>query len=244
MSWPQATQYSAVIQAPAVCFSDPELRQGRPALDTLFGLPLTYSGNFANVYKIDCPDQAWAVKCFTRPAPDRQLRYQRVSRYLEDNRKRFVVEHRYLDEGVRVNGAWVPVVKMRWVEGHALNDFLRDHAGNASLLDQLAGLWLRLAAGMREIGIAHGDLQHGNVLLVPGKTADAMVLRLIDYDGMWVSDVADHLPGEVGHANYQHPQRLREGGYDAEIDRFAHLVIYTAVRCLAAGGKALWEQFD
>src|SRR5207244_11807147 len=107
-----------------------------------------------------------------------------------------------------------------------------------------SGLWLRLAAEMREARMAHGDLQHGNVLLVPGNQARAMVLRLIDYDGMWVPALDGMAACEVGHPNYQHPQRLRQGGYTAETDRFAHLVIFTALRCLGAGGPALWGRHD
>src|SRR5262249_50560175 len=133
---------------------------------------------------------------------------------------------------------------MRWVEGFMLNEFLREHAGSASLLEQLCPLWLRLGYELRASRMAHGDLQHGNVLLVPGNNASAMVLRLIDYDGMWVPELAGRPPGEVGHPNYQHPQRLQEGGYSAEIDRFSHLLIYVAFRCLACGGAALWQKHD
>ena len=77
-------------------------------------------------------------------------------------------------------------------------------------------------------------------MLVPGSTAGSMLFRLVDYDGMWVPALAELPPNEVGHPNYQHPQRLRSGGYSAEIDRFAHLAIYTALRCLMVGGKLLW----
>jgi hypothetical protein len=245
MAWPLAIDYSSAIQNPSSCFADPELRQGQAAMSEMLGLPLAYAGNFASVFKMLCPgEQAWAVKCFTRHVADLQARYALVSQHLERNRRRFAVEFHYLEEGIRVKGTWYPVVKMRWVEGYTLNEFLREHAGNPSLLLQLSELWLRLACEMREAQMAHGDLQHGNVLLVPGSKASAMVLRLIDYDGMWVPDLADRAPGELGHPNYQHPQRLRQGGYDAEIDRFSHLVIYTALRCLAGGGGGLWQRHD
>ena len=62
MAWPLATDYSTVIQNPGTCFADTELAAGQSATDML-GLPLTFAGNFANVYKLLCPnDQAWAVK--------------------------------------------------------------------------------------------------------------------------------------------------------------------------------------
>ncbi len=244
MAWPPATDYSNAIQNPAGCFADAELAAGRPETDPL-GLPLSYAGNFANVYKVVCPgEQAWAVKCFTREVPDLQQRYALISDHLERHHRPFAVEFRYLEQGVKVRGAWYPILKMRWVEGFTLNDFLREYAANVVLLDRLSWLWLRLAIQMRESRLGHGDLQHGNVLLTPGSKASAMVLRLIDYDGMWVPELAGWPPGEVGHANYQHPERLSEGGYSFEMDRFAHLVVFTALRCLAAGGRALWERHD
>ncbi|QLQ08322.1 MAG: hypothetical protein HZY76_21580 [Anaerolineae bacterium] len=48
-------------------------------------------------------------------------------------------------------------------------------------------------------GIAHGDLQHGNVLVAADE------LRLIDYDGMYVPPLSGRESHEIGHRNYQHP---------------------------------------
>jgi hypothetical protein len=86
-------------------------------------------------------------------------------------------------------------------------------------------------------------LQHGNLLLVDNKDG-RLGVRLIDYDGIHVPELAAVPPGEAGHANYQHPQRVREGTYNAEVDRFSSLVIYTALRGLAAAGRPLWERYD
>src|ERR1019366_553621 len=81
------------------------------------------------------------------------------------------------------------------------------------------------------------DLQHGNILLVPGAGANSLALKLIDYDGMWTPALAKVKSGEVGHANYQHPQRVREGTYSAEVDRFPLLLIATALRALTVKGR-------
>jgi hypothetical protein len=70
------------------------------------------------------------------------------------------------------------------------------------------------------------------------------VLTLIDYDGLWVPALADRPSGEAGHANYQHPERQKETAYGPEVDRFSHLVIYTALRALGPGGQALWQRYD
>lgn len=245
MPWPQAIDYTTVIQDPKTCLSDPELAGSVPEMNLMLGLPLSYCGNFAIVFKMTTPaGESWAVKCFIREVTDHQQRYAQIDKHLKVARRRFAVEFGYQAEGIKVGDAWFPVVKMRWVEGHTLNEFLRDHVHQQGLLDQLGQLWLRLAGEMRDSKMAHGDLQHGNVLLVPGKNAGAMVLRLVDYDGMWVPDLDGRPPGERGHANYQHPQRLREGGYSSEIDRFSNLLIYTSLRCLSVGGKSLWDKHD
>src|SRR6266516_2100963 len=170
MDWPTATDYNRVIQNPQACFNDPELQQGRAA--GMMGLPRPYSGNFADVYQVDCPNnQSWAVKCFTRKVADLRQRYQAIAEHLDANKRRFNVEFQYLPEGIRVADKWWPIVKMRWVEGFALNEFVRGSVENSALLDRLAGLWERLAGELRESRIGHGDLQHGNVLLVPKEGA-------------------------------------------------------------------------
>jgi hypothetical protein len=74
--------------------------------------------------------------------------------------------------------------------------------------------------------------------------AGSLAGKLIDYDRMWVPALASKPSGEVGHPNYQHPQRLGEGTYRREVDRFPLLVVATALRALAAGGKPLWDRYD
>ncbi len=244
MPWPQPTDYNAAIQMPALCFADAELRQGQVAGD-LFGLPRPCSGGFADVYQVQgSGNQSWAVKCFTRQVHDLQGRYQAISDHLVHHQRAFMVDFRYLEQGIRVQGQWYPVLKMRWVEGFRLNEFVAEHLDRGSLLERLAQMWVKLAQELREAGMAHGDLQHGNVLLVPGSKSSSLLLRLIDYDGMFIPALAQQPSGEVGHPHYQHPHRLRDGAYNAEVDRFSHLVIYTALRCLSVAGKSLWQRYD
>jgi pimeloyl-ACP methyl ester carboxylesterase len=244
MIWPNATDYNAAVQNPQLCFRDDDLRRGQTVGD-LFGLPRPHSGNFADVYQIQGADgQSWAVKCFTRPVPGLRTRYHAISEHLRQAQRAFMVEFHFLDEGICIRGQWHPLVKMRWVEGFRLNEFIREHLNKPALLDRLAQLWVRLTHELRDADMAHGDLQHGNVLLVPGSKGSSLALKLVDYDGMYVPALADRPSGEVGHPHYQHPQRLREGGYGRDMDRFSHLLIYTALCCLRRGGEELWQRYD
>ena len=55
LSWPLSQDYNEAIQSPASSFDDPDLRRGEAVANAL-GLPMPYSGNFADVYQVRCPD--------------------------------------------------------------------------------------------------------------------------------------------------------------------------------------------
>jgi WD40 repeat protein len=243
MSWPLSHEFNEAIQSPLAVFADADLRAGETVVGAT-GLPLPRSGNFADVYQVRGADgREWAVKCFTRPVAGLADRYARVSEALGKAGLPFVVGFTFLAEGIRVGGVWRPAVKMEWVEGLQLNQAVRESAAKPGTLAALGQMWGKLCKRLREAGIAHADIQHGNVLLVPGTRPGAYGLKLIDYDGMWVSALANTPSGESGHAAYQHPARTARA-YSPDLDRFPHLVIATALRGLAVGGAALWEKYD
>ena len=245
MAWPLSQDYNEAIQDPQSSLADPELRGGEATTNAL-GMPMPRSGNFADVYEFNCPatKSKWALKCFTRHVPGLSERYSVISRALQETRLPFAVEFQYLEQGIRVRGEWYPILKMRWVEGQLLNEIVRDNLDKPAIFNQLAQIWVRMGKRLRETGIAHADLQHGNVLFVPGSQKSSLAVKLIDYDGMFVPALAQSKSGEVGHPNYQHPQRLREAIFNAEVDRFPLLVVATALRALSVGGKSLWERYD
>jgi serine/threonine protein kinase len=245
MPWPLSQDYNEALQNPQTSFSDPELRQGQAVVNAL-GIPLPCSGNFADVYAVECPatKAKWAVKCFTREVHGLRERYSEISSYLQQVRLPFTVDFQYLEQGVRIARRWYPILKMHWVEGLTLNAFVRDMVDRPSTLEKLSRVWVRMARRLREAGMAHCDLQHGNVLLVPDSGASALAVKLIDYDGMWVPALANVPSGEVGHPAYQHPQRRRDRVYNPEVDRFSLLAIHVALRALIASGRPLWERYD
>ncbi len=244
MVWPTQNDYDEAAENLRYSMSDEDLRGGQAELDDQ-QLPKVWSGNFANVYRIDCPatGKSWALKCFTREVSTRQERYRHIAAALKAARLPFTVPFVYLEHGVQVHGQWFPAVKMEWVEGQTLNSFVEESLEKPKMLRQLLDLWPRLASRLRDAGIAHADLQHGNVLLVPAADGK-LALKLIDYDGMYVPALAGTQSGEMGHAAYQHPKRAAQRAYNAHVDRFSHLVIYTAVHCLKSDRQNLWRQFS
>ena len=241
MSWPLPHDFNEAVQNPKLVFSDPELKSAETVVGAT-GLPLPRSGNFADVYQLRGADgKDWAVKCFTRPVVGLAERYAKISATLGRANLPFTIGFTFLSEGIRVGGAWRPVVKMEWVEGLQLNQVVRENAGRPQVLAAMGQMWVKLCKRLREAGIAHADLQHGNVLLVPGSRPGAYGLKLIDYDGMYVPALANQPSGEVGHPSYQHPARAAGRAYSPDVDRFPHLVVATALKGLEVGGSVLWE---
>ena len=180
-----------------------------------------------------------------RPPPGSSA-YREIAKKLEAAKLPFVVDFNYLEPGIRVRGGWFPVLKMRWVEGLTLNEFFQQELTARDRtydLRKLPGMWVKLGHMLHKKEVVHADLQHGNVLLVP-RERGVLDLRLVDYDGMHTPELADTPSGELGHLNYQHPQRFREKILNGAVDRFSHLVIYSGIRCLAGGQAELWQRFN
>ncbi len=244
MSWPLSQDYNEAVQNPAANFADADLKAAQVATNAL-GLPMPYSGNFADVYQFVCPGgQRWAVKCFTREVPGLRQRYEAISAHLRRANLPFTVDFTYVEKGILVGGRWYPVLKMEWVEGLTLNQFVKKVADKPAALDGLLHIWARMGTYLRAAGVAHADLQHGNVLLVPAAGSGSLSLKLVDYDGMWVPALAGSKSGEVGHPSYQHPRRARDDTYSREVDRFPLLLVATALSALKGEGRALWEKYD
>jgi len=226
MSWPSPQEYNETVQSPVACFADAELKSGTIALNQL-GLPLVASGSFASVYRIDCHPKSWAVRCFLRNVPDQAIRYAAIAECLGEHKLGFTVPFRYVENGILVQGTWYPILKMRWVEGRTLERVVEDHLKDAQALSVLAELFKAACAQLAESGIAHGDLQHGNIIV----TASGAIY-LVDYDGMFVPSLASMGSNELGHKNYQHPGRCKQH-FGAYLDNFSAWVIYTCLHALS-----------
>jgi hypothetical protein len=231
VGWPTPQDYNEAVQNPQYSFSDREL-QGGSCEVTALGLPKPITGNFASVYRLRCNGRDWAVRCFWRELADMQQRYAAISAHLVAARLPYTVGFEYQPQGIRVRGNWYPILKMEWVEGELLHDYLASHLHDSASLHALTERWLRLASDLEQAGCAHGDLQHGNVLVVNGE------LKLVDYDGMFVPALVGMGSHELGHQHYQHPGR-GASDFDSRLDRFSAWVIYVSISALQAD-PGLW----
>jgi|GEM_PF-2134483 len=237
MGWPTPQDYNEAIQNPQYAFLDSELQAGEPTLTSL-GLPRPITGNFASVYCLECGARHWAVRCFLKDFQDQKTRYSLIGSYLGSVQMPYTVGFKFLDQGIRIRNSWYPVLKMEWVQGETLDKFVGDHLSDSTMLGSLATRWVRMIAELEKANLAHGDLQHGNVLIVNND------FKLIDYDGMYVPPFAGRFATshELGDPNYQHPRRT---GYDfdSRLDRFSAWVIYLSLVALSEDPH-LWRKTD
>jgi len=233
MAWPTPQDYNEAVQNPRLAFADADLRSGQPALDKI-GLPRPISGGFACVYKIQSGGSLWAARCFLSEVTDQQQRYDAISKHLAAVKLPHTVQFSYLPGGIKVQGKMYPLVKMQWVQGESLSAFVGRSIGYPETLLSLAKVWMRLLSDLKGAQIAHGDLQHGNVIVVGDQ------LRLLDYDGMFVPSLSGKHSNEFGHRNYQLPTRSR-WDYGPHLDNFSAWVIYVSLAALAVHPE-LWAK--
>ncbi len=233
--WPTPQDYREAIQNPRICFKDPDLQAGLPELDKL-GLPRPISGSFASVYKMKCGDREWAVRCFTNNVKDQKIRYDAISLHLRSNPLPYLVPFEYLSEGININGQWFPIVKMQWVEGESLLDYMGRNLHRADLLQELSDKWILMTRELCSANIGHGDLQHGNILINNNE------IILIDYDGMYVPALSGMPSNELGHRNYQHPER-NEGHFGPYIDHFSAWVVWISIAAVRSD-PSLWHSLE
>ena len=234
--WPTMTDYQEAVQAPQICFADAQLKAGIPVLNKL-GLPRPICGQFASVYEIEGGGSRWAIKCFLRNIPDLHSRYAKIAKQIQSLSLPYFVTFDYLQKGIRIRGDFYPIVKMEWDDGLGLNHYIEQNVTNKAVLEQLEENWLQLLADLQSANVAHGDLQHGNVLV----GADGS-LKLIDYDGMWVPKLKGQGSHETGHPDYQSPLRTGDDFHEG-IDQFAGEVIQMAIRALTHDPN-LWEKYN
>lgn len=246
MSIPMPTieEYARAIRKPKN-LALPVLRNLKIVYDAESNLPRAWPGAFGVVFRFENSDgAARAAKCFTHINRTHAERYEAISDHLDRifchnvPLTRFLVNSIYTRQGVHVDNKWHPLLLMDWVEGRFLHKYVASLIGEPDAKSRIAALaeqWVEVALALKDAGVAHGDLQHGNVLVEPSGN-----IKLIDYDGMCVPILANRFVMEGGHPNYQHPRRYNR--FDENLDAFSALTILTALTALSLQ-PTLWNKY-
>jgi hypothetical protein len=202
------------------------------------GFPRMMSGNFAAVFPMtSAAGHQYAVKCFTREAAHQLERYRLIGSYLAKIRPSWSTDFQFAQEGILVGAHWYPILRMNWVGGVTLTQWISNNIDNTGLIASLASRFDDMVQDLTRSGMAHGDLQARNLLV-----ADNGQLHLVDYDGMYVPGLENLPPDEVGHPDYQPPGRSR-GDYGLGMDRFSAWLISLSLKIIATD-STLWAQLN
>jgi len=234
MSYPHITDYHEAVQHPAQAFIDPDLKQGAVAENNL-GLPLVMSGGFALTYAVTTPRRKCAVRCFHREIPAIQQKYDATSKKLRSLAIGCFVDFDFQQSGISVRQQVFPIVRMDWVEGDTLGIWLDKNFNNPRGLEKARADFAAIARFLEREGIAHGDIQNGNVMVANGD------IKLIDYDGMFVPGMRPGNGSETGHKHFQHPGR-RVSNFGPGMDRFSFIALDLSLKALVED-KSLYPKF-
>lgn len=244
--WATPQDYNEAVQTPELCFDDPELQRSAVELN-LLGLPKPASGNFATVYRFvnQSTNESHAVRCFLRRVGDvEEARYAAIAAYLEDKNLPSLLPFEYQREGIRVNAQWHPIVKMAWSRGCTMGEYIAQNLRDSQTLIALRDKFAAMVSELHTAEIAHGDLQHANIMVNEHRTTDGdteIFLELVDYDGVYVPAFKTDSASELGHRNYQHPKRRPEH-FGPYLDNFSARLIYESLTILAID-PSLYHKF-
>jgi len=230
---PTLQEYQEAIQRPDLCFSDSDLKKSKP-VPGVFGLPKVISGGFAGVFQVKRGKKSYAARCFLRDVKDIEKRYRVIHDFLKRKRIPYFVKFEYIDQGILVKGKWHPILKMEWLEGQTLGEYVEKNRKNSQTMEDMAEKFKKMVKELKMRGISHCDLHDQNIMVVGNE------LKIIDYDAMFVPGLEGFQSSEVGHINYQHPER-RLSDFGPHIDNFSEWVIYISLNALSRRPE-IWEE--
>ena len=218
------------------CIKDPVLKEGRCELQPPPNedKPVNYAGGFCVVYPFRSKDgKKYAVRCWIYELQNVEERIKKVSELLANYRLPYFVEFKYVSEGIFDTKELRPIVRMEWVEGDSLNQYIYKHRKSPQTLYQLAENFLQMVCTLHEKQISHGDLQHGNI-----RIRENGEIVLVDYDSIYHPSMgvwSDYIHGKW---EYQHPARAKNEKASERVDFFSEIIIYTSIFYFAVNPEA------
>jgi len=161
--------------------------------------------------------------------------YSLIDTHLNAHPNLHLTSFEFDPDGILVGGRRYPIVSMEWIDGPTLDLYVEQILADKPALTHLADEWLKVIGSLRETQAAHGDLQHGNLIIQNSQ------FRLIDLVGMFVPAMQGLNSNEIGHPHYQHPLRSFKD-FNLGLDNFSSLVIYLSLLALAEAPE-LWRDF-
>lgn len=192
------------------------------------------SGSFAVTFRASDGNKDFAIRCFNVPNYEIINRYSSIVSHLNQVNESWKVDIEYYNDEILVGNSYFPIIKMDWVSGLQLNEFIGRHLSNNNILTTIQEKLVELSESLERSQVGHGDLQSSN--LIVWESNEDITLKLIDYDGMYVPAFRGRtiLKSIFLHPNFDNIE------FNERIDRFSIWLLLTAIEALKYD-KALWN---
>lgn len=193
------------------------------------GRLIAYTGGFSVVFPYECSDGSmWAFRCWHSDINNSKKRYEIISEAIQKAHLDFLCEFEYIEKGINVEGNIYPTTRMRWVDGITIKDYICQNRYSKEKLTALADNFLKMTQALHSQSLAHGDLQHGNILV-----NEENQLYLVDYDSFYCPTLRGEEDTVTGLPDYQHPARKNNKSVSEKLDYFSELIIYLSILAIA-----------
>ncbi len=214
-----------------------ELEGAKPKINSN-GTPFAFVGGFNMVFQLEHKNKKWALRVWHVPIGEHSDRYREISKYISEKKLPYFADFIYDQKGILVNGTYLDTIRMEWLEGKLLKEFIEENLKNKNQLTLLANNFLIMCEILRKNKISHGDLQEGNILIEKNGN-----IKLIDYDSICTPEIEGQKELVTGLKGYQHPSRFKAGKTSLKADFFSELVIYISILALAENNE-LWNKYE
>lgn len=235
-NYPSRTDIVTAMRNPQVSFKSNEIIGG--SVIQKGSRIIQYSGGYTTVFPFNKPTGSKvAVRLWIADIGDAKKRSLEISNYLESLNNSYFAGFKYIDDAVLVNGTLHPIVLMDWVDGKTLKEYVNSNITDSLKILDLADKFKQMVQYFHQENIAHGDLQHGNILV---KNDGSIVA--IDYDSMFIAPLNGMVDTIKGLPGYQHPARQINKFVNPSLDYFSELIIYLSLLVFAEM-PGLWNTY-
>ena len=196
------------------------------------------SGAYAAVFKGKIFGKLFALRVFLEAGSENVSRYEKICSHLEKIDSTWKVNCEFLPNEISVKNEKYPILKMDWIEGKLINDFITENLHSHNVLNNLQREIINVAHDLDKNNIGHGDIQSGNIIIVGSATN--FQLKLIDYDGMYTPNQNTTQSIENGRSEFNHPER-NKNHFGPFVDRFPFWVMLCALEALKFD-TSLWKE--
>jgi hypothetical protein len=171
------------------------------------------------------------LHCWLKEIDNLFDRYKKIFEFINNSTLEYFIKPKFFQDSVLVNNRKYPCISIDCSGGVTLKKFVQNNLQNKNVILQTADAFRSMVANLHKNSVAHGNLTDHHIIVFPKKRIQ---LKLINYDSMFIPELAAEKDIEKGHHCFQHTDRINQARLlNSNLDFFSELVIYLSLRCLA-----------